>query len=125
MAKYRVRLTRPTSESGSVIVEAHDKDEAAARALEARHHENVEWEEDDDSGRVYVGDIDEDVECVEGEEVLGPTEYLCEWRIDITAATPEEAARVAEELMSRRSQSCWHVTDCESGEVTKVEAKGE
>lgn len=47
-------------------------------------------------------------------------EFLCEWRINIEADSPEEAARVAENFMTNRLGSCWHVTD-EEGETTAVE----
>jgi hypothetical protein len=47
-------------------------------------------------------------------------EYLCEWRIDITADTPEDAAKQAEQLMREAWESTWHVTDAD-GEVTEVD----
>jgi len=114
MSKYRVRLSRPTSESAYVEVEADDLKDAAQKVLDmsADH----EWEEDDDAGRVTIGDIEEDVQLLE------PTEYLCEWRIEVTASSPQEAARLAEELMVNREDSAWTVTDQMSGDEVVVEA---
>jgi len=37
--------------------------------------------------------------------------YRCEWRIDVAAETPEEAAQKAEELMRGALLSCWTVID--------------
>jgi len=37
--------------------------------------------------------------------------YRCEWRIDVSAETPEEAAKKAEELMRGAWLSCWTVID--------------
>jgi len=44
--------------------------------------------------------------------------YRCEWRIDITAETPEEAAQKAEELMRGALLSCWTVIDEHGDEQT-------
>ncbi len=38
-------------------------------------------------------------------------EYLCAWEIDIAADSPEEAAQLAESLMTGRQASAWTITD--------------
>ena len=45
-------------------------------------------------------------------------EYLCEWSIDISADTPQEAAELAEKFMRESIESTWIVTS-ENGD-TKV-----
>ena len=50
------------------------------------------------------------------------TDYTCAWEISLICDTPQEAARLAESLMSKRQQSCWTVIDETDGQQWRIEA---
>ena len=47
--------------------------------------------------------------------------YLCSWEIHVSADSPQEAAKHAEDLMTRRQESTWTVKKVDSTQMIHVD----